>query len=110
MLINGEVETIEGDNLCATITSKELALEVEHNQANEELYNFKMIAALKKDQAPFEFDPYSNLKANVILKRWGCFLGLAIGQRAQGWTSFPLTQQENYKFRLGYQPNRERSS
>jgi len=62
MLIKGEVVTIEGDGLCATITSKEPVLEIEHNHGGEELYNFKMVAALEKNKAPLDFDPYSILK------------------------------------------------
>ena len=40
MLIKGEVVTIEGDNLYATITSKGLVLEIEHDRNEEEVYNF----------------------------------------------------------------------
>jgi len=54
-------------------------LEVEHSRNDEELYNFKAIAVLEKDQAPFDFDPRSNLNVNGILKKWGYFLGLALG-------------------------------
>jgi len=27
---------------------------------DEELYNFKMIVVMEKDQEPFDFDPFSN--------------------------------------------------
>jgi len=32
---------------------------------------------------------------------------MAIAQRAQGCTTFPLSQKGDYKFRLGYQPTLE---
>jgi len=38
MLIKGQVVTIEGDNLCGTITNKGL-LETKHNHDVKELYN-----------------------------------------------------------------------
>jgi len=50
-----------------------------------------MIAALEKDRSHLDFDPYLNINVNAILKRWGYFLGLALGLRAQGWTTFPFT-------------------
>jgi len=51
--------TIEGDNLlCVTIINKGQMLEVKHSRDDEEMYNFKIIAALEKDQAPFDFDPH----------------------------------------------------
>ena len=68
MLIKGEVVSIEGDNRYAIITNKESVLEVQHDRINEELYNFKTIVFLEKDQAPFDFNPYSNLNVNVISK------------------------------------------
>jgi len=67
MLIKSEVVTVEGDNLCGTIISKGLLLEIEHDRDDEELYNFAMVAALEKNKAPFNFDPYSNV--NAILKK-----------------------------------------
>jgi len=80
-------------------------LEVERRQDDEELHNFKIIAVLEKDQGRFNFDLYSNLNVNAILRRCGYFPGLAIGWTAQGWTSFPLTQQEIFMLRLGCKPN-----
>jgi len=61
MLIRGEVVSIEGDTLRAIITNKERVLEVAHSRTNEELCNFETITILEKDQALFDFDPYSNL-------------------------------------------------
>ena len=83
--------TIEGDNLGAMITSKGLLLEIKHDRDNEEFYNFEIVAALEKDKASFNFDLYSNLNLNSILKKWAHFLGMAIRWRAQGWTTFPMT-------------------
>ncbi|KAJ8443414.1 hypothetical protein Cgig2_024191 [Carnegiea gigantea] len=61
-----------------------------------------MVAALEKNKAPFDFDPYSNV--NAFLKKWDYFPGMAIERRAQRWTTFPLTQKEDYKLSLGYHP------
>jgi len=44
-------------------------LKIEHIHDGEELYNFKTIAALEKDKAPFDFDPYPNLNVNAILEK-----------------------------------------
>jgi len=74
---------VEGNILCTTIANKGPALQTVHNPNNEELYNFEMVAVLKKDKAPFDFNPYSNLHVNAILKKWG------------------------YKSRLGYHPTPE---
>lgn len=104
LLIKGEVVIIKGNNLCATITKKGPTLEVKHSWNDQEHYNFDTTVVLEKDQALFDFNPYSKLNVNAIIKRWGYFLGLAIERRAQGWTTIPLTQQENYKFELWYQP------
>ena len=60
--------TIKGDNLWAIITNKWLVLEIEHNCNEEELYNFETMVVLEKDRAR-DFDPYSNLNVNVILKK-----------------------------------------
>jgi len=91
MLIKGEVLANEGDNLCAIVTNKGLMLKAAHSR-NDELCNSETIVVLEKDQPPFDFDPYSNFLVNTIFKRWGYSLGLAVGQRAQGWTTFPLSQ------------------
>lgn len=58
-----------GDNLCAIITNKGPLLEIDQDRNNKELYNFKMVADLEKDRAPFDFVAYSNLNANTILKK-----------------------------------------
>jgi len=50
-----------------------------HSWDDEELHNSKTIVAVEKDQASFDFNSYSKLNVNVILKRRGYFLGLAIG-------------------------------
>ena len=60
---------IKDDDLCATITKKGPVLVIEHNHNSEELYNFETVAILKKDQVPFDFDCYSNLNINNILKK-----------------------------------------
>ena len=65
------------------------------------------MAVLEKDKAPLDFDTYSNLNVNIILKKLGYFTGMIIGKRAQGWNTFFLTQREDYKFKLGYQPTPE---
>ena len=39
---------------------------------------------------------------NGIFKKLKYFPGMAIQQRTQGWTYFLLTQNEDYKFELGY--------
>jgi len=77
-LIKQQVVTIVGDNLCAIITDKGLVLEINHNCNDEELYNFEMMAVFETDKVPFNFDPYSNLNVNDILKKWGYFLLIAI--------------------------------
>lgn len=56
----GQVITIKGDSLCATITSKGPIPKIEHNCNDEKLYNFKTVAVLEKDKALFDFDPDSN--------------------------------------------------
>jgi len=43
MFIKGQVVTIKGDNLCATITKKGPILEIKHNHNDDKLYNFKTI-------------------------------------------------------------------
>ena len=70
MLIKGKVIIIQRDNLCDMITHRELLLEIDHNYNDKELYNFETMAVLEKDKAPFEFDPYSNLNVNVVLRNW----------------------------------------
>ena len=84
----GEVVLVEGDNLCSMITSEGLVLEMEYDCYDEELYNFEIAAALEKDKAPFDFDPYLNV--NAILKMWGYFPGMVIERKAQRWTTLPL--------------------
>ena len=69
MLIKEEEITIEGDSLSATIIIEGVVLEVEHSRNDEKLNNFEKMAILEKDQAPFDFNPYSNLNVNAILKR-----------------------------------------
>jgi len=54
--------------------------EIEHGHDDEELYNFEMMVVLEKDKVTFDFDPYSNLNVNDILKKWGYFPGMVIGQ------------------------------
>ena len=80
---------------------------MDHNRNDKELYNFEIVAALDKDKAPFDFDPYSLFKCKFILKTWNYFLGMAIGALAQGCTTFPFTHKEDYKFGFGYQPTPE---
>ena len=41
----------------------------------------KLMVVSKKDGASFNFDPYSNLNVNVVLRKWGYFLGIAIRRR-----------------------------
>jgi len=90
--------------LCATITSESPVCKIKCIHDNAELYIFEIVAISEKDKAPFKYDPYSNLKVNVILKWSGYFPGMAIERRAYGWTTFCLTQKKDYKFKLGYQP------
>jgi len=66
----------------AAITSKGLVLEIKHNRDDKELYNFETVTTLEKAKAPFNFDPYSNLNVNPILKKWGYFSGMTIGRKA----------------------------
>ena len=61
--------TIKGHNPYATITNKEPVLKIEHDSNDEKVYNFETIAALEKDRAPFDFDPYSNLNVTAISKK-----------------------------------------
>ena len=61
--------SIEGDNLFGTITDKGPVLEIKHNRYDDELYNSKTVVVLKKDKAPFNFDPYLNLNVDAILKK-----------------------------------------
>ena len=68
MLVKGHIGTIEEDDRCATITNKGLPLEIEPTHDDEELYNIEMVVGLGKDQAPFDFNPHSNLNENDILK------------------------------------------
>ena len=71
---------IEGDNLCATITNKGPELEIGHNYNDKELYNFERVIVLENGHAPFDFDPYSNLNVNAIIKKQvGHFSGMAMG-------------------------------
>ena len=51
---------------------------IEHNCNDEEIYNFETMSILENDKAPFDFDPYSNLNMNAILKKWCYFLRMAI--------------------------------
>jgi len=77
MLIKGEVVFVEGDSLCAMIISKGTVLEMEYDRNDKELYNFKTGETLKKHKAPFDFDPFSNLNVNAILKKWCHFPRMA---------------------------------
>jgi len=47
---------------------KELLSEIECNYNDKEPYNFKIVAVIEKDQALFDFDPYSNLNMNAICR------------------------------------------
>jgi len=69
MFIKGQVITVEGDDLCATITNKRSILGIEHNWDNEELCNFEIVILLEKDQSSFDSDPHLHLNANAILKK-----------------------------------------
>jgi len=89
MLIKGEVVIIEGDNLCAKNRIKGLVKKIERDYDDEEFYNLEMVATLEKDKTPLNFNAYSNMNTNAIPKKWGYFLGMTIGRRAQGWTTFP---------------------
>ena len=71
MLTKGQVVTIKGDNLFATITNKGPVLEIENDYDDEELYSFEIVATLEKDRALFDFILYSSLNVNAILKIWG---------------------------------------
>jgi len=44
-------------------------LEIEQNHNDGELNNSNMVDVFEKDQAPFDFDPHSNLNVNAILKK-----------------------------------------
>jgi len=81
MLIKRQVFSVEGANLCATITNKGLVLKVEHGLDDEELYNFGVVV-LENDQAPFDVDPHPNLNINANLKSEGYFHGQVMGRRA----------------------------
>lgn len=54
--------------MCATIINKGSVPEIEYDYNNEELYNFEIVAVLERERAPFDFNPYSNLNVNAILK------------------------------------------
>ena len=79
MLTKGNMLTIEADNLCITITDKWPELETKHGHNHKELYNFETVFVLEKDKTPFDFDPYSNLSVNAILKTLGNFLRVTTG-------------------------------
>lgn len=90
MLIKGHVITAERDDLCATVTNKGLVLEIDHTYDDVELCNFETVVVLGKDQAPFGFDPYSNLNVNTIHEKFGYFPGKGTGER-----HLPLNSKEN---------------
>jgi len=106
MLVKGTILTIEGDNLRAIITYKGPILGIEHKCDDEELYNFDTIAMLEKNKVPVDFDSYSNLSINYILKGQGYVPGQVMGKRVQGWTNFLLIMERKYQFRFGYQPTK----
>ena len=74
-------------DLCATTTNGGLVLEIEHNGHDKELYNCETIAALEKDQVPFDFDPDSNLSLNDILKKMRIFPKLG-GRKKSTWVDY----------------------
>ena len=66
MLIKGQVVTIEGNDLCATIINKGIVLEIGYTSDDKELNSSEIVAILGKDQATFDFDPNSNINVNAI--------------------------------------------
>jgi len=93
MLIKGHVVTIEGNNLCATITNKGPVLEIQHDCNEEELYYFEIVAVLEKDQVPFEFDPYLNLKVGMLPRD-------GYGKKSRGLDNLSLNLKERLRIQV----------
>lgn len=68
MEIYGKVFTLEGNPMNVKIS---IILNIQHDDNYKDLYGFLTgdILVIEKDHVPFDFDSYSNLNVNVIVRR-----------------------------------------
>jgi hypothetical protein len=80
-------------------------IHVEHDEQDEDLWGFNVSMIAEEDKVPFDFNPYSNLVINALLRAQGHFPGMTLGLHKARALSMPKPTMKNDTFGLGYAPS-----
>ena len=71
------VVTIDASPMKMQVSDQPI-INIDHDDNDEELWGFSVSTIEAGDVSPFEFDPYSNLVVNAVLRKQGYFPGLSL--------------------------------
>ena len=109
-IVAGVLITIDASPMKIHGVDKSL-IHADHDEQDEELWGFhdEVVAMIEQDEkTPLDFDPYSNILVNALLKKQGHFPRMTLGRKKKASPQMGLRKPcKQDTFGVGYTPTPE---